>query len=190
MSCARRPRMSWAQKSELWRRWHRGETLSEIGRALDRLPASVFSVLRMHGGFAPAVRQRSRLALTTTEREAISRGIARGDSLRLIAAQLDRAPSTISRELARNGGRRWYRAVAADRHAWKRSRRPKACRLITRPRLRAVVAGKLAAKWSPEQIAGWLRDTFPGDADMQVSHETIYRSLFVQSRGVLKRQLL
>jgi IS30 family transposase len=190
MSCARRPRMSWEQKKELWRRWRRGETLSQIGRALERLPASVFSVLRMHGGLAPAVRQRSRLALSTTDREAVSRGIARGDSLRLIAAQLKRAPSTISRELARNGGRAGYRAVAADRHAWKRSRRPKACRLITRPRLRAIVAGKLAARWSPEQIAGWLRDTFPGDADMQVSHETIYRALFVQSRGVLKRELL
>jgi IS30 family transposase len=190
MSCARRPRMSWEQKKELWRRWRRGETLSQIGRALERLPASVFSVLRMHGGLAPAVRQRSRLALSTTDREAVSRGIARGDSLRLIAAQLKRAPSTISRELARNGGRAGYRAVAADRHAWKRSRRPKACRLITRPRLRAIVAGKLAARWSPEQIAGWLRDTFPGDADMQVSHETIYRTLFVQSRGVLKRELL
>lgn len=190
MLCARRPRMSWDQKTELWRRWRRGETLSEIGRALERLPASVFSVLRMHGGFAPAVRQRSRLALTTTEREAISRGLARGDSLRQIAAQLRRAPSTISRELARNGGRPRYRAVAADRQAWKRGRRPKACRLATRPRLQAVVARKLTAKWSPEQIAGWLRDTFPGDADMQVSHETIYRSLFIQSRGVLKRALL
>jgi IS30 family transposase len=144
----------------------------------------------MHGGFAPAVRHRSRLALTTTEREAISRSVARGDSLRQIATQLKRAPSTISRELARNGGRPRYRAVAADRQAWKRGRRPKACRLATRPRLRAAVASKLAARWSPEQIAGWLRETFPGDADMHVSHETIYRSLFVQSRGVLKRQLL
>ena len=190
MLCARRPRMSWDQKAALWRRWRRGESLSDIGRALDRLPASVFNVLQMHGGFAPAVRHRSRLGLITTEREAISRGIARGDSLRQIAAQLKRAPSTMSRELARNGGRPRYRAIAADRHAWKRGRRPKPCRLATRPRLRAMVAVKLAARWSPEQIAGWLRDTFPSDADMQVSHETIYRSLFVQSRGVLKRTLL
>lgn len=190
MLCARRPRMSWAQKAELWRRWRRGESLSEIGRALERQPASVFGVLQLHGGFAPAVRHRSRLALTTTERETISRGIARGASIRAIAAWLQRAPSTVSRELQRNGGRRRYRAVAADRAAWIRGRRPTPCHLATRPRLRDLVARKLAAKWSPEQIAGWLRDTFPGDADMQVSHETIYRSLFVQSRGVLKRALL
>lgn len=190
MWCARRSRMSWAQKAELWRRWRRGETLSEIGRALDRLPASVFSLLQMHGGFAPAPRQRARRALSTPEREALSRGLARGDSLREIAAALHRAPSTISREVRRNGGRGRYRAVAADRQAWRRGRRPKACRLATRPRLRALVAAKLAARWSPEQIAGWLRDTFPGDAALHVSHETIYRSLFVQSRGVLKRALL
>lgn len=110
--------------------------------------------------------------------------------MRGIAAQLERAPSTISREVQRNGGRRRYRAVAADRAAWGRARRPQACHLATRPRLRDLVAQKLAAKWSPEQIAGWLRDSFPGDAEMQVSPETIYRSLFVQSRGVLKRALL
>lgn len=190
MLCARRPRMSWNQKAELWRRWRRGESLSEIGRALERQPASVFGVLQTHGGFAPVVRRRSCRALTTPEREAVSRGIAGGRSVRSIAAQLKRAPSTICRELRRNGGRRRYRAVAADRAAWGRARRPKPCHLATRPRLRDLVARKLAAKWSPEQIAGWLRDTFPGDADMQVSHETIYRSLFVQSRGVLKRALL
>lgn len=190
MLCARRPRMSWAQKAELWRRWRRGESLSEIGRALERQPASVFGVLQLHGGFAPAVRHRSCLALTTTEREAISRGIARGESIRAIAASLKRAPSTVSRELQRNGGRGRYRALTAERAAWARGRRPKPCHLATRPRLRDIVARKLAARWSPEQIAGWLRDTFPGDADMQVSHETIYRSLFVQSRGVLKRALL
>jgi IS30 family transposase len=190
MLCARPARLSWDQKTELWRRWRHGETLSEIGRALARPPATVFSVLRTHGGVAPAVRRRSRVALTTTEREAISRGIACGASVRRIATQLQRAPSTISRELTRNGGRQRYRAVAADHHAWKRGLRPKVCRLATRPRLRAVVARQLAAKWSPEQIAGWLRDTFPSDADMQVSHETIYRSLFVQSRGVLKQALL
>jgi IS30 family transposase len=135
-------------------------------------------------------RHRSRLALTEPEREEISRGLASGHSLRTIAHRLRRAPSTVSREIHRNGGAGRYRAQRADRRAWARARRPKRCRLACRPRLRAAVATKLACQWSPQQIAGWLRRTFPSDADMHVSHETIYRSLFVQSRGVLKRELL
>jgi IS30 family transposase len=190
MQRGRRARMSWNQKAELWRRWRAGESLSEIGRALERLPASVFSVLRSHGGIEPAARRRSRLALTTAEREEISRGIARGASMRVISRLLDRAPSTVSREIRRNGGPRFYRAARADRQAWRRSRRPRPCRLATRPTLRALVAEKLAANWSPQQIAGWLRVAFPRDSERHVSHETIYRSLFVQSRGVLKRALL
>jgi IS30 family transposase len=130
------------------------------------------------------------MALSTAEREEISRGIARGGSIRAISRYLDRAPSTVSREIRRNGGSAWYRAARADRQAWRRSRRPRPCRLATRPALRALVAEKLAAKWSPQQIAGWLRVAFPSDPERHVSHETIYRSLFVQSRGVLKRALL
>ena len=190
MQRGRRARMSWNQKAELWRRWRAGESLSEIGRALERLPASVFSVLRSHGGIEPAARRRSRLALSAAEREEISRGIARGASIRVISRLLDRAASTVSREIRRNGGPRFYRAARADRQAWRRSRRPRPCRLATRPTLRALVAEKLADKWSPQQIAGWLRVAFPRDPERHVSHETIYRSLFVQSRGVLKRALL
>jgi len=190
MQRGRGARMSWSQKAELWRRWRAGESLSEIGRALERLPASVFSVLRSHGGIEPAARRQSRLALSTAEREEISRGIARGASIRAISRHLDRAPSTVSREIRRNGGPRFYRAARADRQAWRCSRRPRPCRLATRPALRALVAEKLAAKWSPQQIAGWLRVAFPSDPERHVSHETIYRSLFVQSRGVLKRALL
>jgi transposase, IS30 family len=190
MQRGRRARMSWNQKADLWRRWRAGESLSEIGRALERLPASVFSVLRSHGGIEPEARRRSRLALSTAEREEISRGIARGASIRVISRLLDRAPSTVSREIRRNGGPRFYRAARADRQAWRRSRRPRPCRLATRPTLRALVAEKLAAQWSPQQIAGWLRVAFPRDPERHVSHETIYRSLFVQSRGVLKRALL
>lgn len=190
MERGRRARMSWSQKAELWRRWRAGESLSEIGRALERLPASVFSVLRSHGGIAPAAWRRSRLALSTAEREEISRGVAQGASIRAISRDLHRAPSTVSREIRRNGGRRFYRAARADRQAWRRSRRSRPCRLATRPTLRALVAEKLAAKWSPQQIAGWLRVAFPSDPERHVSHETIYRSLFVQSRGVLKRALL
>jgi len=183
-------RMSWNEKNELWQRWRRGETLDQIARALHRGSTSVYDYVGAEGGIAPRPRRRSRLALTTTEREEISRHLARGSSLRAIGRMLGRAPSTIGREVGRNQGRAAYRAATADRHAWRRTRRPRPCLLATRPTLRRVVARKLALQWSPQQIAGWLRDTFPGDAEMQVSHETIYRSLFIQSRGVLKRTLL
>lgn len=187
---ARWSRMSWSEKNELWTRWRRGESLREISRALHRASSAVYDVVGAEGGIAPRPRRRSRLALTTSDREEISRQLARGLSLRAISRILGRAPSTLSREVARNGGRGLYRAASADRQAWRRSRRPQPCRLSTRPALRRTVAGKLARQWSPEQISGWLRHTFPGDPDMQVSPETIYRSLFVQSRGVLKRHLV
>ena len=183
-------RMSWSEKHELWARWRRGESLSEISRALHRVSSVVYDVVGAEGGIAPRPRRRSRLALTTTEREEISRQLARGLSLRAISRMLGRPPSTLSREVARNGGRQRYRAATADRQAWQRSRRPQTCRLATRLALRRAVAGKLAHQWSPQQISGWLRRTFPSDPDMQVSPETIYRSLFVQSRGVLKRHLI
>ena len=186
----RRSRMSWSEKNELWARWHRGESLREIAQALRRAPSVVHTAVGAEGGIAPRARRRSRLALTTTEREEISRQLARGQSLRTISRVLRRAPSTVSREVARNGGRGDYRATIADGQAWRRSRRPQACRLSVRPALQRTVAQKLAQQWSPQQISGWLRGTFPSDPDMQVSPETIYRSLFVQSRGVLKRRLL
>ena len=185
-----RRRLSWAQKAELWRRWRDGQSLSDIGRALERAPASVFQIVGAHGGIVPAPRRRSARVLRLCEREDISRALARGESLRQIGRQLGRAASTISREVQRHGGRARYRAAIADRRAWSLSRRPKRCRLAMHPRLRTLVAGKLARHWSPQQIAGWLRHTFPSDPTRQVSHETIYRTLFVQSRGVLKRELL
>ena len=185
----RRPRLSWVQRNELWQRWRRGESLVDIAAALQRDRTSLGDVVAQAGGIAPPPRRRSRLALTSAEREEISRGLARGAGVRQLAEQLHRAPSTISREVRRHGGRWAYRAERADWRAWARTRRPKVCRLATRPRLRRVVAAKLAAQWSPVQIMQWLRVTFPDDAEMQVSHETIYRSLFIQSRGVLKRQL-
>ncbi len=182
-------RMSWAEKNELWQRWRRGETLDQIAQALHRGSSSIYAYVGAEGGIAPRPRRRSRRALTTAEREEISRQLACGGSLRAISRALGRAPSTISREVARNQGRANYRAAPADRQAWRQTRRPKRCRLARQPALRRVVAAKLALHWSPQQVSGWLRQTFPSDPDMQVSHETIYRSLFVQSRGVLKRQL-
>lgn len=183
-------RMAWSERNELWARWRRGESLRDIARALRRVSSSIYDIVGAEGGIAPRPRCRSRLALTTPEREEISRQLARGLSLRAISTFLRRAPSTVSREVTRNGGRALYRAAVADRRAWRESRRPKRCRLAMRPALQRVVATKLAQQWSPQQICGWLRHTFPSDPEMQVSHETIYRSLFVQSRGVLKRALL
>jgi IS30 family transposase len=188
--CVRRQWMSWGQRNELWDRWRAGASIADIARALQREPARIYRIVEAEGGIAPPCRRRSRLALTTTEREEISRGIAGGESVRTIARRLHRAPSTISREIRRHGGRPRYRAQRADRRAWARTRRPKVCCLATRPALRRAVAAKLACQWSPQQISGWLRTTFPSDPAMQVSHETVYRTLFVQSRGVLKRELL
>jgi transposase, IS30 family len=183
-------RMSWSERNELWTRWRRGESLRDIAQGLRRAPSVIYTVVGADGGIPPRARRRSRLALTATEREEISRQLACGQTLRAISRTLGRAPSTLSREVARNGGRCVYRAAIADGHAWHRAHRPQRCRLSTHPALRSIVARKLAEQWSPQQISGWLRYTFPSDADMQVSPETIYRSLFVQSRGVLRRGLL
>ena len=185
----RGPRLTLAEKTELWRRWRRGESLNTIGRALGRIAKVVRYEVARTGGISPPARQRARRALSLTEREAISRGLARGTSLRQISRQLRRAPSTVSREVRRHGGRRRYRATAADTAAWARGRRPKRCRLATHAALRDAVATKLAHAWAPQQIAGWLRRAYPNDPTMHVSHETIYLSLFVQSRGVLKKAL-
>lgn len=186
----RRPRLSVIQKADLWARWKRGESLSEIARALGRVPGAIFHVVVQRGGIAPPPRHRSGRVLTMTEREEISRAIAGGASFREVSRHLKRAASTISREVGRHGGRQRYRAATADARAWRLARRPKRCWLSHHPRLGRAVAAKLAADWSPEQIAGWLRVTYPDTPAMQVSHETIYRSLFVQSRGVLKKVLL
>jgi IS30 family transposase len=178
-----------AQKAETWDRWQRGESLNAIGRLFDRSSSSIFAQLAPTGGIRPATRKRSRLALTLAEREEISRGLAQQLSLHVIAAQLGRAPSTISRELSRNGGYDLYRATQADQASWQRARRPKLCKLACYPALRSKVVSRLQRNWSPEQIAGWLKRTYPGDERNNVSHETIYRSLFVQARGVLKKEL-
>ena len=184
-----RPGLTDDQKAELWRRWHIGEGYSDIGRAIGKFPASVFGVLRLFGGYEPAVRTRSTTHLSLAEREEISRGLSAGYSMRDIAQQLGRSPSTISREIARNGGARRYRANIADEKAWDRARRPKLCHLALNGFLRRIVSLKLAQDWSPEQIAGWLKRRYPDDETMHVSHETIYKTLFVQSRGVLKKEL-
>jgi IS30 family transposase len=178
------------ERRELWERWKRGESVSEIGRALDRDPSTIHRTVRVYGGVAPSERRRSRLALTVQEREEISRGVAAGDSARRIAARLGRSPSTITRELNRHGGRHRYRAAEADRRAWERARRPQRCKLARQPLLGRLVAAKLRQDWSPEQIAGWLRLEYPDDETMRVSHETIYLTLFVQARGALKRELV
>ncbi len=184
-----RPRLTTAEKTKLWRRWRQGESLSAIGRALSRVPKVVRHEVARTGGIPPSVRQRARWALTLAEREVISRGVACGSSLRQISRDLGRAPSTVSREVRRHGGPRRYRAADADQRAWARSRRPKRCRLATHSALRDAVATKLALAWSPQQVAGWLRQAYPDEPVMHVSHETIYLSLFIQSRGVLKKAL-
>ncbi len=188
---AYRPRIKYTteQKNEIWDRWQRGESQSSIGRLFNRESSSVFSILSPSGGIRPLPRQRSRLALTLCEREEISRGLVRQLSLRAIATQLERSPSTISREINRNGGYDNYRASLADQAAWNRAHRPKLCKLARNQSLSRIVATKLMRHWSPEQIAGWLKITYPENESNQVSHETIYRSLFVQARGVLKKEL-
>lgn len=177
------------QRNDLWRRWRAGQTLIEIGAALGKAPGSVFGWVRANGGFSPPNRTRRAGALTCDEREEISRGIARDESLRHIAATLKRPVSTISREVARNGGRAHYRAVDAECAAQERARRPKQCKLAIHARLQRCVAFKLASNWSPEQISEWLKLRYPQDERMRISHETIYRSLFIQARGVLKQEL-
>ncbi|NOX95210.1 MAG: IS30 family transposase [Alphaproteobacteria bacterium] len=190
MKQRRRIYYSVEQRSEIWDHWKRGETMNSIGRLFDRGHSSIFSVLAPTGGIRPPVRKRSRLALSLSEREEISRGLNCGLSLRTIAGRLQRSPSTISREVQRNGGRDRYRASHSDQAAWDRGHRPKLCKLAGNGFLRRVVSGKLRQDWSPQQIAGWLKRTYPKSEHHHVSHETIYRSLFIQARGVLKKELL
>jgi IS30 family transposase len=179
-----------AEKTELWDRWQRGESLNAIGRVFGKPSSSIYAHVLPRGGIRPAPRRRSRLALTLVERETISRGLVADRTARCIARQLGRAPSTVSREIKRNGGRDRYRAAGADKRAWTCARRAKRCKLARYGWLRGLVARKLRLQWSPEQIAGWLKRRYPRQERYQVSHETIYRSLFVQARGVLKKELM
>jgi IS30 family transposase len=190
MAQGRRDRLSAEQRTDMWLRWKAGESLHEIGRAFGKDHGSIQFLLSQRGGIVPAVRRRSLLTLTLAEREDISRGIASGLSIREIAKGLQRAVSTVSREVARHGGRPLYRASEADHQAWESALRPKACLLAIHGKLRTIVASKLILDWSPEQISGWLKIRYPKNESMRVSHETIYRSLFIQARGVLKKELI
>lgn len=187
-----RPRIYYSdtQKALMWERWKQGWTLHEIGKLFDRAHSSIHRILAETGGFRPAQRSRAAIALTLAEREEISRAMVSGESIRSIATRLGRAPSTISREIKRNGGCDGYRANQADEAAWARARRPKRCKLRQNRALARIVGHKLRMLWSPEQIAGWLKQTYPCDESHHVSHETIYRSLFIQARGALKKELL
>jgi IS30 family transposase len=179
-----------SQRALMWERWKAGWTLHQIGHLFDRPHTSIQTILSRTGGIRPPERCRSLAALSLGEREEISRALVAGESVRSIAARLGRAPSTVSRELKRNGGQEGYRATQADSAAWDRALRPKRCKLAGNRSLARVVADKLRLLWSPEQIAGWLKHTYPCDESHYVSHETIYRSLFIQARGALKKELL
>ncbi|NUZ09147.1 IS30 family transposase [Piscinibacter koreensis] len=179
-----------AQKALMWERWRQGWTLHQIAHLFNRAHTSVQGILSRAGGIRPPARTRCATALTLAEREAISRAMAEGRSIRSIAALLGRASSTVSRELKRNGGRAAYRASEADCAAWDRALRPKCCKLAANRALARIVSDKLRLLWSPEQIAGWLKNAHPHDESCRVSHETIYRSLFIQARGALKKELL
>ncbi len=174
----------------MWEHWRNGESLQKIADLFDRRHPSVERFLQQTGGIQPAARRRSRLALSLTDSEEISRGLVTGKPLWAIAASFARSSSTISREVQRNGGANAYRASAADQAAWDRALRPKVCKLATNRPLARQVAQKLKAEWSPEQIAGWLRRTNPFNGSQRVSHETIYRTLYIQTRGALKKELL
>jgi len=182
-------RMNDVKKAAIWDQWQQGQPMSVIARSVCKPPATVFSYLRYHGGIRPRPNTLRSSALRLEEREEISRGVAAGLSLRAIAKQLSRSPSTISRELSRNGGVNQYRATEAQSNAKKRARRRKVCLLIQHRRLYRLVRGKLLLDWSPEQISGWLERTYPDDKSLRVSHETIYKSLFIQTRGIFRKEL-
>lgn len=187
-----RPRIYYTdtQKALMWDRWSKGESLQQIAQLFDRNHSSIQRILALTGGIRPPQRTRSKLALTLADREEISRGLATGQSIRSIARHLGRHPSTISREIKRNGGSQCYRSSHADQATWDRANRPKTCKLVENKALAYLVASKLQFQWSPQQIAGWLKQNYLGDENYQVSHETIYRSLFIQARGALKKELV
>lgn len=180
-----------AEKAEMWDRWRKGQSMGEIGRLFGlQGHTSIQQIFSKTGGIRPAERRRSARCLSMSEREEISRSLMAGRSIRSIAGAIGRAPSTVSREIRRNRGRRYYRAHKADAAAWERAKRPKTCKLAQHPALSRLVAQKLQSFWSPEQIAGWLKTEYPGQEHKQVSHETIYKSLYIQARGALKQELL
>jgi IS30 family transposase len=182
-------RLSPADIDAIWSRMRAGHAVKPTARSLGLSTSTVRTYLLRCGGIRPEPRHRPGVRMSFEEREEISRGLAAGQSLRVIAARLGHSPSTISREVAGNGGRQRYRAAAADQQAWARATRPKTCKLAQNPALAGIVAEKLARRWSPQQIAGWLKLTYPDDPEMHVSHESIYRTLFVQSRGALRKEL-
>jgi len=190
MGRRRRARYTEDEKALMWERWRKGETLQQIAKLFETRHSAIRGVFVPTGGIRPRQRCRSGLALTLSEREEISRGVVEGRSIRSIAGSLKRAPSTVSREIRRNGGSDAYRASRADQAAWDRARRPKACKLVKNRTLAQRVASKLRLEWSPEQIAGWLKYSYSDDESNRVSHETIYRSLFIQARGALKQELM
>lgn len=186
-----RPRIYYteSQKAVMWEHWKKGESLHQIAQLFDRHHSSIHRILAETGGIPPVQRSRSRLALSQVEREEISREIATQSSMRTIAGLLGRSPSTISREIKRNGGYANYRAVQAEQAAWTSAKRPKRCKLVSNKQLSQIIAKKLRRQWSPQQIAGWLKSAYSGDEDYQVSHETIYKTLYIQTRGALKKEL-
>ena len=173
----------------VWLRMRAGRAAKPTARELGLCTGTVRAYLIRCGGIRPQPRRRAAGRLSLAEREEISRGLACGHSVRAIAASLGRSPSTVSREVNTNGGRRRYRAARADLAAWSRATRPKPCKLAGNLMLRAIVEEKLACRWSPQQIEGWLKLTYPKRPEMQVSHESIYRTLYVQSRGGLRKEL-
>lgn len=177
------------KKAVIWDQWEKGNPMIHIAKAIRKPPATVFSYLRYHGGIRPRKRVRSSTHLSLEEREEISRGLAANMSIRAIALLLNRSPSTICREIKRNGGDDRYRATSADEAAWRRGKRPKPCILKTNGTLRELVVEKLCSNWSPEQISAWLLLTYPEDETLRVSHETIYKSLFIQTRGLFRKEL-
>lgn len=190
MKQRRRVYYSESQKALMWERWRAGESLQHIAQLFDRNHSSVAGILAQTGGIQPPPRRRSKRSLSLAEREEISRGLAADNSIQSIARRLSRAPSTICREIKRNSGEKGYRADSADTLAWQRALRPKTCKLVATPALAKLVAAKLQLEWSPQQVAGWLKRTWPGNEGFYVSHETIYRTLFIQARGALKKELL
>jgi IS30 family transposase len=176
------------QRTFIWERYKQGDSLHDIAKSFDRFHSSIRRIIEVSGGIQPAKRKRSEISLTPEEREEISRGLSRQLSLRDIAKRLNRAPSTVSREIHRNGGRKFYRATKAESAAWERAKRPKSCKLLLNKQLAKIVASKLKQNWSPQQIAGWLTRTY-SEKEWHVSHETIYKTLYVQTRGALKKEL-
>ena len=182
-------RIAEVERAEIWDRIEAGGSIRHVALSLHRVPAAVRELMALTGGVRPKPRKPREGALTLLEREEISRGLAAHRSCRVIAAALGRSPSTVSREVTRNSGRARYRACDAERRARRCASRPKPAKLAQHRQLRSVVEAKLALKWSPQQISRWLQGAFPGDLEMQVSHETIYMSLYVQGRGALRQEL-